>query len=98
MLIVRDFQLFPFARQVTCCGKAVHLSSREFDFLELLMRNPDQVFSRRMIFEVVWGKDRAPNGNNVDALVSRLRRKLEEAGAYILCTVRVRGVGYALQP
>ena len=96
ILTVRDFHLFPFTRQVTCSGKPLHLSRREFDLLELLMRHPAQVFSRKMIFEVVWGKESAPTSNIVDIRFSKLRRKLEGAGVYILCTVR--GVGYAFEP
>lgn len=91
--VVRDFHLFPATRQATCRGTDLNLSPLEFDILELLMHHPGKAYTRTMIFDAVWDAELSRTSNIVDAHFSRLRRKLEGAGVYVLHTVR--GVGYA---
>lgn len=84
------------ARRVTCGGKAVELTSREFALLECLMRAPGRVFTRTQLLEHVWGYDFDPETNLVDVNIRRLRRKLEDAEAQPLIET-VRGVGYRIR-
>ena len=71
----------------------IHLSAREAELLELLLRNPRQVISRGLALERVWGGESAATQNAVDRYVSYLRRKLGEPA--LIHTVR--GVGFVLE-
>jgi two-component system, OmpR family, response regulator len=84
-------QLDVAARIVTVDQRPVGLSSREFDLLELLVRNCGNVMTRGDIEEHVWGARFSGTSNVVDVFVRRVRRKLGD-GASVIETVR--GVGY----
>jgi two-component system response regulator MprA len=72
--------------------REIHLSEREAELLELLLRNVRQVVSRTVALERVWGSDWAATPNAVDRCVSNLRRKL--GAPQVIETVR--GVGFML--
>jgi two-component system, OmpR family, response regulator MprA len=75
--------------------RALELTRTEQRLLELLLRNPDQVLPRDMIYERVWGHDISATSNSLDVYVGYLRRKTEEEGeARLIHTVR--GVGFML--
>lgn len=77
-------------------GQSLELTRREADLLELLLRRVGAVTSRAMIEERLYSFDETFTPNAVEAVVSRLRRKIEEAGGTgVLHTVR--GVGYLLR-
>jgi two-component system, OmpR family, response regulator len=80
-------------RRVLADGQEVRLTNREFQILEVLLRNAGRVVTRSMLLEAVWDYRFDPQTNIVDQHVSRLRQKLgeENAGAAI---ETVRGVGY----
>ena len=82
-------------RQVLVRGKEVRLTSREFQILEVLLRNSGRVITRAMLLEAVWDYRFDPQTNIVDQHVSRLRQKLGEEGATAIETVR--GVGYRVR-
>ncbi len=84
------------ARQVWVGDKLVVLSSKEFDLLELLLKNARQVLTRETIYSRVWGYDFSGESNILEVYVRYLRSKLEAAGCpkYIQT---VRGVGYVLR-
>lgn len=82
-------------RQVQALGTEVRVTSREFQILEVLLRNAGRVVTRGMLLEAVWDYRFDPQTNIVDQHVSRLRQKLgEEAGSII---ETVRGVGYRVR-
>lgn len=74
----------------------VPLTVREFDLLELFMRNPGRVYSRDSLLDLVWGYDFEGDPRTVDVHVRRLREKVEKdsANPTIICTKW--GVGYYL--
>lgn len=74
----------------------VPLTVREFDLLELFMRNPGRVYSRDSLLDLVWGYDFEGDPRTVDVHVRRLREKIEKdsANPTIICTKW--GVGYYL--
>lgn len=82
-------------RQVRILGKEARLTSREFQLLEVLLRNAGRVVTRGMLLEAVWDYRFDPQTNIVDQHVSRLRQKLGEQGASAIETVR--GVGYRVR-
>jgi two-component system OmpR family response regulator len=80
-------------RKVFARGHEVRLTTREFQILEVLLRNAGRVVTRTMLLEAVWDYRFDPQTNIVDQHVSRLRQKLgEENGGPLIETVR--GLGY----
>jgi two-component system, OmpR family, response regulator MprA len=76
-------------------GRTLELTRTEQRLLELLLRNPEQVLPRDMIYERVWGHDISATSNSLDVYVGYLRRKTEEAGEPRLIHT-VRGIGFML--
>jgi two-component system, OmpR family, response regulator MprA len=91
-----DLTLDPGTREVHRAGRAVQLTTLEFDLLRHLLKHPRQVLSRAQLLEAVWGYDSENVSNVVDVYVGYLRAKLEEAGEPRLIQT-VRGAGYALR-
>ena len=75
--------------------RVLELTRTEQRLLELLLRNPEQVLPRDMIYERVWGHDISATSNSLDVYVGYLRRKTEDAGEPRLIHT-VRGVGFRL--
>lgn len=84
------------ARRATVDGAALDLSRRELDLLELLMRRAGAVVSKDAIETGLYAFDAAVTPNAVEAVVSRLRKHLDDAGASGMLHT-VRGVGYLLE-
>jgi DNA-binding response OmpR family regulator len=84
------------AHEVSCAGRRVDLTAREFALLSVLVDHPRQVFSRDRLFELVWGSfgDRSA----VAVYIGRLRRKIEPDPARPRHIVTVWGAGYRLDP
>ena len=78
-------------------GKSVDLTAKEFDLIELLMRNPGRVYSRENLLNVVWGYEYAGDYRTVDVHVRRLREKLELDPANPEYILTKWGVGYYLK-
>lgn len=85
--------LDPTARTVEQNGKPVHLSPREFELLELLMRNRGMTLYREVLYERLWGDDEAFDTRPLDLCITRLRKKL--GWKQEICTVF--RVGYRLE-
>jgi len=91
-----DLAANPRTREVTCNGRNVDLTAREFEILSLLLRHPRQVFTREQILERVWGGDSDVDANAVEVHIAHLRQKLDAAErARLIHTIR--GIGYALR-
>jgi DNA-binding response OmpR family regulator len=83
--------LDPSARKVTCRGKEVAVSPREFSLLEALLDRPGKALSRAQLEERLYGWGEEVSSNSVEVHVHNLRKKLGEGAIQT-----VRGVGYAL--
>jgi two-component system response regulator MprA len=95
-LAFADVELDLLTRDASRRGRGIDLSPIEFELLELLLRHPRQVLSRRVIYERVWGYDASLSSNSLDVFVGHLRRKLEAGGEPRLIHT-VRGVGFTLR-
>jgi DNA-binding response OmpR family regulator len=82
-------------RQIKVDGRVVAISGRELDALELLMRRADQVVPKRLFEDSVYGLSGEVAANTIEALVSRLRRRLEMIEARVSIHT-LRGIGYLL--
>jgi two-component system OmpR family response regulator len=85
------------SREVRVGGRPLSLPRRELALLELLVRRAGRVVQRTHLDSQLYGFDAEVSTNALETQVSRLRRRLDRAGAEV--TIRtVRGVGYILQP
>lgn len=72
-----DLRLDCDSRRLFILGREVNLTAREFDLLELLVKNENKVYSRENLLGLVWGKDYPGDVRTVDVHVRRLREKVE---------------------
>lgn len=73
----------------------VHLSYKEFEIIKLFMTNPQNTYSKEDIIVKVWGYDSEATGNNVEAYVSFLRKKLAHLGSQVKIDA-IRKIGYKI--
>ena len=75
-------------------GTTVELTAKEFDLIELLMRNPNRVYSRETLLDTIWGYEYRSDIRTVDVHIRRLREKLELTPASPEFILTKWGVGY----
>ncbi|RIV37184.1 response regulator transcription factor [Micromonospora radicis] len=83
---------------VTVDGGAVQLPLKEFELLELLLRNAGRVLTRGQLIDRVWGADYVGDTKTLDVHVKRLRSKIEPEPSTPRHIVTVRGLGYKFEP
>jgi two-component system response regulator MprA len=96
ILRFQDVELVPSEREARRGDEVLELTAREYDLLELFLRNPRQVLTREQILQEVWGFDYLGDSNLVDVRIKYLRDKLESGGRTRVIQT-VRGAGYALR-
>lgn len=97
LLQVADLHMDVRHRRVTRAGKAIALSPREFDVLQVLMQEPGRPFSRTELCERVWQRDHEYDTRTVEIFIARLRKKVDSAfPAPLIHTLRA--VGYTIRP
>lgn len=94
VLTAGDLSLNTEERVAIRDGKTVDLTAKEYDLIELLMRNPRRVYSRENLMNVVWGYAYAGDYRTVDVHIRRLREKLEKNPAEPEYIMTKWGVGY----
>ena len=82
---------------VTVRGDEVSMPLKEFDLLEMLVRNSGRVLTRMQIIDRVWGSDYVGDTKTLDVHIKRLRAKLEADPAQPEMIVTVRGLGYKFE-
>jgi DNA-binding response OmpR family regulator len=92
-LQVGDIVLEPDLRLARRGGRDIELTRREFELLDLLMRNPDRVLGRATILDRVWGPDFMGDDNIIEVYIRYLRQKLGEPNPI----TTVRGAGYVMR-
>ena len=81
-------------RRVYIGGKEINLTSKEFEVLELLIKNPGKVYSRENLLNLVWGSDYPGDFRTVDVHIRRLREKIESIPGEPVYVRTKWGVGY----
>ena len=89
-----DVRLDCEGRRAFIAGKEIGLTAKEFELLELLMTNPDKVYSRENLLQLVWGADYPGDVRTVDVHVRRLREKIEPNPSEPQYVYTKWGVGY----
>ena len=82
---------------VTVNGGKTKLPLKEFELLEMFLRNPGRVLTRGQLIDRVWGSDYVGDTKTLDVHVKRLRAKLEPDPSHPTLLVTVRGLGYKLE-
>lgn len=96
LITIHDFTLNLNTHVLTHKGMAIDLTKKEYQFLEILFRNCNQVVTREVLFERIWGYDIDVSDNTLDALVKLVRKKIDQAGDPSLIQ-NVRGIGYKVR-
>lgn len=91
-----DVSINPATREAWRVRDALDLTQREFDLLEVFMREPRRVFSKDHLLELVWGHDFEGGPNIVETYISYLRAKIDRPEQPTSFIRTVRGVGYGL--
>ena len=93
-ITVGDLTLDTEQRVAVRDGETVELTAKEYDLIELLMKNPRRVYSRENLMNVVWGYSYTGDYRTVDVHIRRLREKLERTPAEPEYILTKWGVGY----
>ena len=97
MITVGELKLDCEGRRVFISGKEINLTAKEFDVLELLVHNPNKVYSRESLLNIVWGYEYPGDVRTVDVHIRRLREKIEENPSEPRYVHTKWGVGYYFQ-
>lgn len=97
IVVVGDLKLDCESRRVYVENKEINLTAKEFDVLELLVFNPNKVYSRESLLKLVWGADYPGDVRTVDVHIRRLREKIEENPSEPKYVHTKWGVGYYFQ-
>ena len=95
--MIGDMKVDIDSRRVFIDEKEVNLTVKEFDLLELLMNNPNKVYSREKLLNDVWGYEYLGDVRTVDVHVRRLREKIEKIPSEPKFIHTKWGVGYYFQ-
>ena len=90
----KDMRIDRQSRRVNVGEKEINLTAKEFDLLELLAMNPDKVYSREELLNIVWGYEYPGDARTVDVHVRRLREKIEPNPSDPKYVYTKWGVGY----
>ncbi|AZZ40092.1 DNA-binding response regulator [Acidipropionibacterium jensenii] len=80
--------------EVTVDGAEVSLALKEFEVLEVLLRNAGRVMTRGQLIDLVWGNDYVGDTKTLDVHIKRLRSKIEADPSHPVRVITVRGLGY----
>lgn len=93
-LTLKHLSLDMQTRVVLLNGELLELTGKEFDLLYFLAAHKGQIFTKRQIYQQVWGEEYAFDDNNIMSFISKLRKKIEPDAAKPFFIQTVRGVGY----
>ncbi len=93
---VGDLELDPATFDVRRGGRSVRLTAREFALLEVMARNPGQIFAQERLINAVWDADFTAESNILEVYIRSLRRKIDDGRRDGLIET-VRGAGYRLR-
>ena len=96
VLSYKDLVVEKGDKRVTVNGQEVELTAKEYSMLELLLNNPNKVFSKANIYEAVWNEEYLGDDNAVKTHMSNLRSKLKKVNAEAEYIETVWGLGYRL--
>jgi two-component system response regulator RegX3 len=84
--------------EVSVNGERIKLALKEFELLEMLLRNAGRVMTRGQLIDRIWGSDYVGDTKTLDVHIKRLRTKIEPDPANPQYLITVRGLGYKFEP
>jgi len=96
--IFGDLIVYPNELSATRNNQKIELSLREIKILECLYKHPNEVVTRDMLFNAVWGYEHIPNSRTLDQHISKLRKMIEQDANNPQLIRTVHGMGYRYQP
>ena len=97
LLIYKDIELNTNNFTVSCNQKEVSLTKCEFELLKTLMEKPNQVFTKSILFEKVWGDEDSADENTLNVHISKIRNKLKEKNPKEEYIETIWSVGYRMK-
>ena len=94
LLKVRGLVVNPEEHTVTCDGRRISLTFKEFELLRIFLSHPGKVYTREQLFSLVWKQEYMTDSRTLDSHIRTLRQKLEAYGSLIQT---VRNVGYRME-
>lgn len=94
VLVSGDITLDYNFRQIKVKDRTIELTGKEFDLVDLFVKNPGRVYTRENLLDIAWGVDYPGDARTVDVHIRRLREKIEENPAEPLYIMTKWGVGY----
>ena len=94
VIISGDLKIDCDDRRVYIAGKEINLRAKEFDLMELFVKNPGKIYARDVLLNLIWGEDYPGDARTVDVHVRRLREKIEENPSEPKYVHTRWGVGY----
>lgn len=91
-----DLSLSRTTMELSCGSNSIRLGLKEYQLMELFLRNARQVLPKNLLLNKVWGIDAEADYNNVEVYISFLRQKLSNLGTRVSIRTN-RGVGYSLE-
>lgn len=96
-IVFKDIVIEPEEYRVRVSGQEVTLTKREFLILELLMSNPNKVFTKSNIYESVWNEEFVGEDNAVNVHISNIRQKLAKVNSNETYIQTVWGIGFKMK-
>ena len=91
-IVIKELEVITLQRRVLIHGEEIELTPKEFDLLHLLLSNPERVYERDELLNLVWGMEYTGGTRTVDIHIQRLRNKLGDSYQELIQTIY--GVGY----
>lgn len=90
----RDITIDISSRSVVIDGQTIELCGKEFDLLLYCAQNQGKILTKKQIYEKVWGEEYVYDDNNIMAVISRIRKKIEDDSSNPKYIQTIKGVGY----
>ena len=91
---IKDITLHTEDHKVYVDNKELNLTLTEYHLLKLFMKRPKQTFTKETLYQLIWGKEYIADDNTLNVHISKLRKKLDEAGTEAPYIDTVWGIGY----
>lgn len=93
----KDIEMNTTDYTVTCNAKELTLTKKEFELLKVLMEHPEQVLTKSMLFDLVWGDEDSADDNTLNVHISKVRNKLKECNPGDSYIETIWSIGYKMK-
>ncbi|MEA1962227.1 MAG: response regulator transcription factor [Bacillota bacterium] len=94
LMRIKDLEIYPKRYEVKMHGENVELTCKEFELLRFMASHQGQVFTRKQLFDTIWGEDYMGDTGNITVFIRKIREKVEKNPSKPEYILTVWGVGY----